>query len=152
MTYAEEVHTYIIKFTSGNPVAESKMVHNVQKNDLRLDFIVLKNHYDGAGVHAIDIVKAYNIIQDLFYLGEKKLHMWWDEFETQLTDAFNTYDWHEKRSVHSDNQKLRMLKIKINADFLQSTKSSINLELDRTPVNLFYDNALAVFRNQVNQK
>ena len=78
--------------------------------------------------------------------------MWWDEFERQLTDTFNTYDRNEKRSVHSDNQKLCMLNRKINADFLQATKSSINLELYRTPVNFSYDDALAAFINQVNQK
>ena len=45
-----------------------------------------------------------------------------------------------------------MLNRKTNADFLQATKSSINLELARTPVNLSYDNAISAFRNQVNQK
>ena len=45
-----------------------------------------------------------------------------------------------------------MLIRKINADFLQTTKSSINLELARTPVNLSYDDALTAFINQVNQK
>ena len=78
--------------------------------------------------------------------------MWWNELEKQLTDAFNTYYWHERRSVHSDNQKLRMLNRKINADFLQAAKSSINHELDKTPFNLSYDDAPAAFRNQVNQK
>ena len=70
----------------------------------------------------------------------------------KLTNAFNIYDQNEKRLVHSENQKLRMLNRKINADFLQATNSSINLELDRTPVNLSYDDALTIFRNQVNQK
>ena len=32
LTDAAEVHTYIIKFTSGNPVVESKMLQNSQKN------------------------------------------------------------------------------------------------------------------------
>ena len=45
-----------------------------------------------------------------------------------------------------------MLKRKTNTDFLQATKSSINLELARTPVNLSHDNTLAAFRNEVNQK
>ena len=131
---------------------EANMIQNAHKNNGRLDFIALKNHYEGVGVHAIDIVKADNIIQDLLYSGEKNPHMWRDEFERQLTDAFNTYDRHEKCSVHSDNQKLRMLNRKVNADFLQATKSSINIELARTPVNLSYDDALAAFINQVNQK
>ena len=78
--------------------------------------------------------------------------MWWDESERHLTYAFNTYNRHEKLSVHLDNEKKLYVKQKINADFLQATKSSINLELDRTPVNLSYDNAIAAFRNKVNQK
>ena len=45
-----------------------------------------------------------------------------------------------------------MLNRKTNAEFIQATKSSINLELVRTPVNLYYENALAVFIKQLNQK
>ena len=71
LTDSAEVNTYIIKFTLDNPVAESNMVQNSQKNDGRLDCIALKNHYEGVGVHAIEIVKADKIIQDLFYSGEK---------------------------------------------------------------------------------
>ena len=103
LTDAAVVHTYIINFTLDNPVKEAKKVHNAQKNYRRLDFIALKNHYEGVGVHALDIVKADNIIQYLFYSGEKKPQMWWDEFKRQLTDAFNTNDRHKKRSVHLDN-------------------------------------------------
>ena len=115
LTDAAEVRTYIIKFTLSNPVAEAKIVQISQKNDGRLDIIALRNHYEGVGVHAIDIVKSDKIIQDLSYSGEKNPHMWWGEFERYLTDAFNTYDWHKKCSVHSDNQKLRILNRKINA-------------------------------------
>ena len=152
MTDAVEVHTYIIKFASGNSMAEAKMVHNSQKNNIRLNFIALNNHYEGVGVHSIDIVKSDKIIQYLFYSGNKNTHIWWDEFERQLKDAFNTYDRHEKRSVHSENQKLCMLNRKINADFLQATKSSINLELYRTPINLSYDDDIDAFRHEANQK
>ena len=136
LTDAVEVHNYIIKFILGNPVAEAKIVQNSHKNYVRLDFIALQNHYEGVGVHAVDIFKSDKIILDLFYSGEKNPHILWDKFERQLTDTFNTYDRHEKRSVHSYNQKLRMLNRKINADFIQATKSSINLELSRDPVCL----------------
>ena len=77
---AAEVHTYIVKFTSGNAVAEAKMVQNAQNNDGSLDFIALKNHYEVVGVHAIYIVKADKIIQYLLYSGEKKPRIWWGEF------------------------------------------------------------------------
>ena len=78
--------------------------------------------------------------------------MWWDKFERQITDAFNTYDRLEKRSVHSNNMRLRILNRKILADLFQATKSSIKLELTKTPVTITYENALAAFHNQVNQK
>ena len=45
-----------------------------------------------------------------------------------------------------------MLNRKINADFLRATKSSINLELSRTPFNLYYDDALSAFIKKVNQQ
>ena len=115
MTDAAEVHTYIIKFTSGNLVTESMIVQSAKKNDGRLDFIAQKKHDGEVGFHAKDIFKSDKIIQDLFYSGERKPHMWWDEFERKLTDSFNTYDWHEKLSVHSDEQKFRILNRKINA-------------------------------------
>ena len=56
MTYAAEVHTYIIKLTSGNPVSEAKMIHNAHKNDGILDFIALKNHYEGVGMDAYSFI------------------------------------------------------------------------------------------------
>ena len=45
-----------------------------------------------------------------------------------------------------------MLNRQIHVDFLQATRSSINIELSITLFKLSYDNALAEFRNQVNQK
>ena len=78
--------------------------------------------------------------------------MWWYEFERQLKDSFNTYDLYERCNVHSDNQKICILNCKVNADFLQDTKASNNLYLDKIPVTLNYDDAITAFRNQVNQK
>ena len=77
-TDSAEVHTYIVKFTSGNPVEEEKLIPHANMNNGRLDFMALRNHYEGIGVHAINIVQADKILQDLFYGGEKKPHMWWD--------------------------------------------------------------------------
>ena len=47
---------------------------------------------------------------------------------------------------------LCILNRKIFIDFLQATKASINFELAKTPVSITYENELAVFCNQVNQK
>ena len=126
---------------SNNTVAEAKLAPHVDQKNGRSDINSLKNHYKGVGVHAINIIKADKVLNDLFYSGEKPPHMWWDKFERQLTDAFNAHDRHEGRMVHSEYQKLRILNRKVTADFLQATKASININLARIPITITYKNA-----------
>ena len=128
------------------------MVAHVAENNGRLDFMSLKDHYKDVGAHALNVVQDEKLLNYLFYSGEKKPPMWWDEFERHLTNAFDTYDRLQNRSVHSNDMRLSILNRKILADFLQSTKASINLELAKTPVTITYENVLSAFRNQVNQK
>ena len=149
---AAEVHTYIVNFIAGNNTAESKIQMHADANDGRRDFIALKQHYEGVGVNAIDVVQAEKVIETLHYTGEKKPHMWWEEFEKQLTSAFTTCDRKEARTVYSNDQKLRILLKKANADFLGATRSALQLDMTRTPMTLTYDQALANFRNEVNRK
>ena len=151
-TDAAEVHSYIVKFINGNPVAEVKLLPFQDDKNGRLDFQALKDHYEGVGINAIDILKADKIIKNLYYMGEKKPHMWWDEFEKQLTFAFTTYDKKEQRNVYSEEMRLRTLCEKVNADFLQMTKSTVMLELSRVPINMTYNQALSIFCNVVNSK
>ena len=124
----------------------------MSKGNGRVDYQALKDHFKGTGVNSLDILKAEKITHTLFYSGEKKPHMWRDEFEKQLNNAFLAYDKKEDRTVFSNNMKLRILTEKINAEFLQVTKGMINIELIRTPVTITYDQALTASRNQVNQK
>jgi hypothetical protein len=149
---AAEVHTYIVNFIAGNTTAESKILaYNDQRNG-RLDYIALKDHYEGVGINAVDALGADKALENLFYAGEKKPHMWWEEFERQLTKAFSIYDRRANRQVFPEEMKLRMLCRKVTADFLQHTKSSINIELTRVPMTMTYNRALAAFRNEVNRK
>jgi hypothetical protein len=120
-TDASEVHTYIVSFITGNSTAESKILQHANDNNGRLDYLALKAHYEGVGVNAIEILKAEKVLSDLFYGGERKPHMWWEEFELQLTRAFAICDRTEQRQVYSEHQKLRLLCKKINADFLNAT-------------------------------
>ena len=149
---ASEVHTYIVNFIAGNEAAESKILANADRNNGRLDFKALQEHYEGVGINALAIRDADNIIETLQYTGERKPTMWWDEFERKLTMAFNIYDKKERREVYSDEMKLRILCRKVNADFLDSTRQLVNLDLTRTPVTMTYAQALASFRNEVNRK
>ena len=73
-----EVHTYLINFISNNQTAEVKMFPHAHMNDGRLDYRALVEHYEGAGVHSVYVIKAEEILKSLFYAGEKKTAMWWD--------------------------------------------------------------------------
>ena len=79
------------------------------------------------------------------YTGEKKPHMWWDEFEIQLNFAFNAYAKSEGRTMHSDKMKLRILMKKVNADFLSTIKASISTAMAAIPPNMTYSQAIATF-------
>ena len=105
-TDAAEVHTYIVRFTSGNKVAEAKMFSHSAENSGCLDFMALKYHYKGAGVHAVNVLQDDKLLNNLFYSGDKKTHIWWEESERQVTNEFNTYDRLEKRSIHSNDIRL----------------------------------------------
>ena len=78
--------------------------------------------------------------------------MWWGEFEKELSRAFAIYQRTEGRVVHSNEMKLRILMSKVQADFLQNVKAALNVDLSRIPMTLTYEDALATFRNAVNQK
>ena len=149
---AHEVHTYIVKFIAGNDTAESKLLPHNEMNNGRRDYEALREHYEGVGINAIDIVRADRTIKSLTYTGEKKPSMYWDKFEKELNYAFNTYDKREGRVVYSDNMKMRLLLEKINVDFLSQTKTSIETELEKAQCGLNYDSALKLFRNKVNAK
>ena len=109
-------------------------------------------HYKGVGIHSNDILRADRILESLSYLGEKKPHMWWDEFEIQMNFAFNAYNKKEGRNVHSEEMKLRKLQKEIKADFLASTKASIDVSLSATPMIMTYNHAMNSYRQVVKAK
>ena len=90
-----QVHTFLLNFVSGNDTAEAKIQGLLRPNDGREAFKRLVEHYEGVGIHAIDIREADEVIRTLFYAGEKPPHMWWAEFEKRLTRSFNAYVRHE---------------------------------------------------------
>jgi hypothetical protein len=152
ITDASEVHTYLVKFISENDTAESKVQMNANQNNGRIDFLALQEHYEGVGVNALDVTRADRLLETLFYSGEKKPHMWWGQFERLLNEAFTIYDRKEGRIVHSEHMKLRILCKKVTADFLNTARSAIQLELAKDPITITYKSALTSFRNQVNLK
>lgn len=146
-----QVHTFLVNFVAGNDTAEAKIQGLQRPNDGREAFRRLVEHYEGVGIHAIDIREADEVIKSLFYSGERPPHMWWSEFKKRLTRAFNAYVKREGRIVHSNSMKIRLLIDKIKADFLTPTKAQMEIELSRTPMTMTYERALSLFRNMVNQ-
>jgi uncharacterized membrane protein YgcG len=151
-TDTAEVYTYLVKFISDNDTAEAKVSTHSASRDGRLAYISLQEHYEGVGVHAIDVTKADRYLDNLYYNGEKRPHMWWERFELLLNETFTIYNKREGRIVHSEDMKLRILCRKVTADFLQVAKSAIQLQLAQVPLNITYDDALTTFRNAVNAK
>lgn len=147
-----QVATYLQSFIVDNLDAESKIQTLVDKSDGRIMFMALHENYSGVGLFANDITKAESIIRSLFYSGEKKPHMWWEEFKRQLLWAYATVDRHEGRQIYSNEQKLRELVKKIKADFLANQMSAITTELTRIPVNYTFEEALRTIGTVVQQK
>ena len=149
---AADVHTIIVNLIAGNEDAEARIQAFDNESDGRKDYIAMKEHYEGIGIHAVDITKAERIIEKDFYGGEKKPHMWWAEFEKRLTWAFNTMRKVEGREVFSNEMKLRKLLSKVKADFLATTKAAIEVRLAEIPMTMTYEVAIATFRNTVNNQ
>ena len=147
-----EVHTLIIKYITGNSTAEAKVQPHIATANGRLAWKALVDHYEGVGVHSINILKADEVLESLYYIGKKKPHMWWDEFEHKLTEAFIAYDKKEGRVVYSNEMKLRIIIKKIGADFLVNTKAGIGFGLTHVTITMTYEQALSSFRNEVNRK
>ena len=152
VAHAAELHTYMVSLITGNSTAEAKIQSNLQLRNEGLNCLLLRDHYEGVGINSIDILHAEKALESLYYMGEKCPHMWLENFETDLTTAFIIYDRKESREVNSNDIKLRILIKKINAHFLQETKSTIEVDMTRITTTMTYDIALANFRNHVNSK
>ena len=56
MTDTADVHTYIVKLTSGNTVTEANMVDHASENHGRLESIALKDYFEGIVMHGVNTV------------------------------------------------------------------------------------------------
>ena len=104
-------------------------------NNIRLDFHVLQEHYEGIGINATNVLRAEDTINDLFYAGEKKPTMWKDEFEKILKHASTIVHKIEKRNLFAYKVKLRVLIREINADFLQNIMVTMSIGLTRNTIH-----------------
>lgn len=98
---AAQVHVFLLNFVTGTGTTEAKIQGLRRAKDGREAFKRLFEHYEGVGIHAIDIREEDKVLKTLFYGGEKPQHMWWSGFVKRLTRAFNVYVKREGRIVHS---------------------------------------------------
>ena len=149
---ADQVHIYLMNMVAQNEEAEAIMkIHEHERNG-RTDWKALTLHYEGQGLYNTSIAKAENDLAKLFYQGEKRPYMFWTMFERRLNTAFATFDKQEKRQVHSEQMRLRILLNKIQCDWLNHIKASIGIELTRMPMTYTYAQALLAFKTEVNKK
>ena len=147
-----KVHTLIVRFILEHTVAEQKILPIKDQADGRVDFMALKDYYEGVGANSKLLHAAEKDIQELFYLGEKYPSMWWDEFETRFTNALATIDKDAGRAVYTNDAKLRMLNNKIRADFLLTMKTSIDMEMNKVPMTKTFEGAMRNYRYTVQAK
>ena len=84
------------------------MTYKDNANDWK-NFLALKYFYEGVGANSKAVLAAENNIQELFYAGKNKPHMWWDKFEISLANVFAIVDKDAGRQVHTDKLKPRLL-------------------------------------------
>ena len=77
---ASKLHSYIVQLISENSVSEKKIFPYKDSSDIRVNFMALKEYYEGVGANAKSIPTAERNLQDLFYSGEDTPHIWWDGF------------------------------------------------------------------------
>ena len=89
--------------------------------------MALKDFHKGVGGNSKALLASENNIQELFYAGKKKSHMWWDKFDIRLNNTFVIVYKDAGRQVHTNKSKLSLLNKNFRADFLNTMKTTIEM-------------------------
>ena len=146
-----KVHAFIQTRIMGNEEAEATIKPHEHAHDGRKDWKALKEHYEGSGIFAKDIIQAENDLASMIYTGEKRPTMYWTLFETRLNRTFHIFAKAEN-VVFSDAMKLRRLLSNIQCEWLNGAKNTIKGELSKYPMVYTYSQALALIRTEVNER
>ena len=150
---ARDVHAAIRKLIQGNTEAEAIIKPHEDECNGRKDWKALKLSYEGKGIYGIEIQKATDILNDSFYIDEKQ-RMYWTKFQTELDWAFAVYTKRYSRSgqpYHLNEIKMKYLLDKVRANFLESTKSAIKIQMYSNP-NYPYAQACLAFKSEVTSR
>ena len=146
------VATLIRGLIVGNETAETKVQSNPDQQNGRAIVFSLNELYAGSGLYAIDLIKAEKIVRDSFYGGEKRPHMWWDKYESELIWAYATIDMDAGRAVYNDDHKIRRLLRSVRANFLEPTLANIRSFANRRPPEITFNQAMTDCRLAVYEK
>ena len=132
-----------------NPDAEALIKLNERDADGRKSWKDLQLHYEGIGMHAIDIKAANKILKNLVYKGEFPPKETWDLFESKLNTAFATYVKHFKRQTHCNEMKLSTLTDAIQCPKMAAVSASINVAITSGSTLYTYEYAMAAYKAEV---
>jgi hypothetical protein len=117
-------------------------------NNFRLDSIALRDHYEGIRILTSDITYADSpttLKKSGIACGGKSLR--------RSLPPHSMFSIKQKKGfVYSNAMKLCHLLQIVNANFISHVKDGNNIELTCIPIKITYEQALAVFRNEVNPK
>ena len=78
--------------------------------------------------------------------------MWWAEFERRLRWGYSILKKKYGAAAYPEEVMLQGLEKKIKADFLESTRAALTIELSKLPLTLTFDGAMKAYRLVVNRK
>ena len=151
-SYASKLHSYIVRLIYKKSVADQKILPYKDSSGSRINFMSLKEYYEDIGDKPKYIFTAERKLQDIYYSGEKPPHMWWVSFEVSITNVFDVINKGARRQVHMDEMKLKLLNLKMKADYLVSMKINIDMQMNMVPKSMTYASTLVTYRNTVNNK
>ena len=144
------VHIKLVALIASNPEAEALIKLNEKDANGRKSWKDLKLHYEGTGMHAIDVTAASNTLTTLIYKGENPPKETWDIFERKLNTAFATYVKHYKRETHCNEMKLTLLSNKIQCPKMAAISAAIQVAITAGGSYL-YENAMASYKAEVSK-
>ena len=75
---ASNVYSYLVLLIYEKSATEQKIIPYKSRYGGRVNFIALKEYYEGVGANDKSTLTDERDIQDLFYSRKKPPHMWWD--------------------------------------------------------------------------
>ena len=124
-TDIRKIHKLIHRFLQGE-TAETWINPKERKQDGRLDYLALLDHYGGEGNKELQIKEAEALQTLLIYKNERSMTL--NMFLTNMQTMFTGFS--ENENILNDSQKIRLLFQKVQNPILNQIKASIQFSYD----------------------